>query len=142
MTAASVPSFEVRIEQGKVQEFARAIGASNEAFFGDRAVISPTFLTTARFFWQTPESTAAADHGLDQKRTLHAEQEYVFHGQPPRAGHALTASSRILERYEKQGRRGGTLTFVTTLMEFRDGAGNLVAEQRSTAVQTARPPKD
>lgn len=141
MTTA-VPSFEVPIEQGKIQEFASATGASDDTFFGERAVIPPTFLTTARFFWQSAESKAAADHGLDQQRTLHAEQEYVFHGEPPRAGQILTATSRILERYEKQGRRGGNLIFVTTVMEFRDGAGNLVAEQRSTAVQTARAPKD
>jgi hypothetical protein len=29
-----------------------------------------------------------------------------------------------------------------TVQEFRDDAGNLVAEMRSTAIETGRPPKE
>ena len=95
---------------------------------GDPADI---LLTTAGFFWQTAESKAA--HGLDPKRTLHAEQEYVFHGEPPRAGRVLTASAKVTDRYRKEGRRGGALTFVKIVTVFRDENGRLVAD-------SARPP--
>ncbi len=141
-TATTAPTFEVRVEQGKIREFARATMSSNPAYQQDNAVIPPTFLTTAGFFWQTAESKAAAAHGLDPRRTLHAEQEYVFHGELPRAGAVLTASSRVTDRYQKEGRRGGALTFVKIVTEFRDPAGRLVAEQRTTAVETAHAPKE
>ncbi|WP_227980405.1 FAS1-like dehydratase domain-containing protein [Nocardia spumae] len=137
-----VPTFEMSLERGKIGEFAKATMSENPAYWGKNPVIPPTFLTTAGFFWQTAESKAAGAHGLDPKRTLHAEQEYVFHGEPPRAGTELTAATRIADRFTKEGRRGGALTFVKIVTEFRDETGRLVAEQRTTAVETARAPKE
>lgn len=137
-----VPTFQVRVEEGKVREFARAALSTDPAYAEGSPVVPPTFLTTAGFFWQTPESKAGASHGLDPARTLHAQQEYVFHGEPPHGGQVLTASSRVVNRYRKQGRRGGSLTFVELVMEFRDESGTLVAEQRTTAVETAHAPKE
>lgn len=142
MSDQAMPTFEIRVEEGKIREFARATMSSNEAYQQSNPVIPPTFLTTAGFFWQTAESKAAAAHGLDPKRTLHAEQEYVFHGEPPRGGQVLTASTRVADRYQKEGRRGGALTFVKIVTEFRDESGRLVAEQRTTAVETAHAPKE
>ena len=43
------------------------------------------------------------------------------------------------EIYEKEGKRGGVMTFVVTVTEFRDPAGKLVAEARSTAIETGKP---
>jgi hydroxyacyl-ACP dehydratase HTD2-like protein with hotdog domain len=77
---------------------------------------------------------------MSPERGMHAEQEYVFHGPPPRAGTRLTCRSRIAEMYDKQGKRGGTLTFVVMVTEFRDASGKLVAEARMTAVETAQAP--
>ena len=142
MTDNTAPAFEVRVEHGKIREFARAAMSTDPAYQGADPVSPPTFLTTAGFFWQTAESKAAAVHGLDPQRTLHAEQEYIFHGEPPRAGQVLTVTARIADRFEKEGRRGGSLTFVKVVTEFRDADGTLVAEQRSTAVETAHAPKE
>ena len=75
------------------------------------------------------------------RRVLHGEEEYIFHGPPPRAGQTLTVEARLGERWEKEGKRGGTMRFARVINEFRDAAGNLVAEQRSVVVETARPPK-
>jgi N-terminal half of MaoC dehydratase len=131
--------FPVRIERGKIMEFAAATRAGDPAYWADEhPVIPPTFLTTT-MFWQE-WAGAAADPWraveLDQRRGLHAEQEYVFHGPPPRAGTTLTARSRIAEIYTKRGRRGGTLTFAVMVTEYRDEAGRLVAEARLTGVET------
>ncbi|WP_416063858.1 MaoC family dehydratase N-terminal domain-containing protein [Rhodococcus indonesiensis] len=141
-TESATPTFDIHIEYGKIREFARATMATDPAYAETDAVVPPTFLTTSGFFWQTAESKKNAAHHLDPQRTLHAQQEYVFHGEPPRAGQVLTASARVANRYEKQGRRGGSLTFVDMVIEFRDPNGRLVAEQRSTAVQTAHAPKE
>ena len=132
--------FQVPIERGKIAEFARAIHAEHPAYTGDAPVSPPTFLTTGTFFWE--EESPWPRVNMDQQRGLHAEQEYVFHGPPPRAGTTLTGRSEVTEMYEKEGRRGGTMTFVVMTTEFRDGEGNLVAEARMTGVETAKPPTE
>jgi len=124
--------FEMEIERGKVREFARAVFSAVPA----DGVIPPTFLTTA-FFWQHGDCDPWERVAMDQSRGLHAEQEYVFHGPPPRAGDRLTAQSKITEIYTKQSRGGGTLTFVIMVTEFRDMSGRLVAEARQTGVETS-----
>lgn len=135
--------FEVAIERGKVREFARATRSSHPEYFGDAPVVPPTFLTTM-FFWEEGVEGSNPWHHvkLDQKRGMHAEQEYVFFGPPPRAGTKLVAKSRIESVYEKEGRRGGKLTFAVMVTEFRDESGKLVAEARMTGVETAKPPSE
>jgi hypothetical protein len=135
--------FELAVERGKIYEFARATLAEHPDYFSEEPVSPPTFLTTM-FFWEAlvPESNPWSLVQMSQKRGMHAEQEYVFHGPPPRAGTVLQCQSRIEKIYEKQGRKGGTLTFVIMLTEFRDSDGNLVAEARLTGVETAKPPTE
>jgi hypothetical protein len=135
--------FEMVIERGKVREFACAVASSHPSYVrAERPTIPPTFLTTM-FFWEreVPGGNPWDRVKLDQQRGMHAEQEYVFHGPPPRAGTKLTCQSRIEDVYEKEGRRGGKLGFAVMVTEFRDESGRLVAEARMTGVETARPPE-
>lgn len=132
--------FEMDVERGKIREFARATYSSNPAYLdGEHPVVPPTFLTTATF-WQDGDTNPWSLVAMDQQRGLHAEQEFVFHGPPPRAGTRLQCRSRIAEIFEKEGRRGGTMTFAVMVTEFRDESGTIVAESRLTGVETARPP--
>jgi hypothetical protein len=136
--------FVIDVERGKLREYARAVRATHPEFLdGERPIATPTFLTTM-FFWETevPDANPWSALGMDQRRGMHAEQEYVFHGPPPRAGTRLYAQSRISEIFEKQGRRGGTLTFCVMVTEFRDGDGRLVAEAKLTGVETEKPPEE
>ncbi len=135
-------TFVLDVERGKVFEFARATLAGHPDFHsGEHPVAPPTFLTTT-LFWQelSPGANPWPAVELDQKRGMHAEQEFTFFGPPPRAGTRLFCRSRIEDVYDKQGRRGGTLTFAVMVTEFRDAAGTLVAEARMTGVETSRPP--
>jgi hypothetical protein len=135
--------FEMVIERGKVREFARAVRASHASYVKEEAaVVPPTFLTTM-FFWEREVENGNPWDAvkLDQTRGMHAEQEYIFHGPPPRAGTRLTCQSRIAEVYEKEGRRGGKLGFAVMITEFRDERGKLVAEARMTGVETAHAPE-
>lgn len=135
--------FELVVERGKIHEFARATHAKHPDYYTSEPVSPPTFLTTM-FFWEelVPDSNPWSLVQMSQKRGMHAEQEYVFHGPPPKAGTVLQCSSRIETIYEKQGRKGGTLTFAVMLTEFRDSSGKLVAEARLTGVETAKPPTE
>jgi N-terminal half of MaoC dehydratase len=136
--SAPGPSYEVHIERGKIREFAAAMQSDDPAYQGEHAVIPPTFLATAAL-WAPPG--ARVGHGFDRARLLHGEQEFVFHAPLPHAGQVLHASEHVADRYEKEGKRGGTMRFAVLVTEFRDDAGALVAESRSTLIERAAPPK-
>jgi hypothetical protein len=135
------PGFEMMVERGKVREFARATQSRHPEYLDDPAPpIPPTFLTSVSF-WQPPEANELwAKLGIDGHRLLHGEQEYEFFWQVPRAGTALVARTRVEEIYEKEGKRGGTMTFVVTVTDFHNTEGDLVAQARSTAIETGKPP--
>jgi hypothetical protein len=132
---------QIPIERGKIREFARSTMSENPDYVDSREPVAPpTFLTTLNF-WMRGTESPLAQVGLDLRRLLHGGQEYVFHGPPPRAGTELTAQTRVDQIYEKEGKRGGTMTFVETVTEFRDASGTLVAESRSTAIETGQAPQ-
>jgi hypothetical protein len=132
--------FEMLVERSKIREFARATKSQNPAYLEDPQPVSePTFLVNMTF-WTPPGSSVYSKVGLDMRRVLHGGQEFVFHGPPPRAGTKLTAQTKIEDIYEKEGKRGGTMTFVVGVTEFRDEQGNLVAESRGTTIETGRAP--
>ena len=133
-------SYELPVERGKVREFALATQATDPAYWSADPVIPPTFLTTARLVWEPPEEHPTSGLGFDPARILHGEEEFVFHGDLPRAGQTLTVTTRVDGTWEKEGRRGGRLRFARLVNEYRDAGGELVAEQRTTVVETGRPP--
>lgn len=136
-------AFSMTVERGKIREFARATGGSNDRYTNARdAPIPPTFLTSSTF-WQPPAAASIwKDVDIDLRRLLHGGQEYVFFGPPPAAGDELTVQSRIEDIFEKEGKRGGTMTFVVTVTDFKDPSGRLVVQARSTAIETGRAPTE
>ena len=126
--------WEVIVERGKIAEFADAMLCTDPAYRGPDAIIPPTFLTSGAR-WAPPGVRVAV--GFDRKRLLHGEQEYVFHGRLPSAGDVLTARERIVDRYSKPGKRGGEMRFATVVTEYRNAAGELVAEAKATFIETA-----
>lgn len=132
--------FTFPIERGKVREFARAVRAGDDDYVSDaQAFIPPTFLASARL-WQSQENTISP-HGADTSRLLHAEQEYVFPGIPPRVGDVLTGTARLERTYEKVGKRGGALKFAEVVTEFSNQEGEIVAISKTTTVVTERSPE-
>jgi N-terminal half of MaoC dehydratase len=133
-------TYELPIERGAIRHFARATMSSDPAYEGPAAIVPPTFLTTARLRWEPAGANPLDTLGFDRKRLLHAQEEYRFHGPLPVAGEMLTATARLVDQYERTGKRGGALRFAVVLTEYRDSEGVLRAEQRTTAVETSRPP--
>jgi hypothetical protein len=127
-------AWEVIVERGKIAEFAVATESDDPAYRGPDAIIPPTFLTTAAR-WAPPGVRVSV--GFDRKRLLHGEQEYIFHGVLPMAGDVLTARERIVDRFSKPGKRGGTMQFATVVTEYRGPDGTLVAEAKATFIETA-----
>ena len=130
--------FEMDIERGKIDEFARAVQATHPAHFEGREVVVPPTFLAVQFFW---EKRVKGGNPWDlvqmsEERGMHAEQEYVFHGPPPRAGDRLIATSKVTEMTEKTSRSGAVLVFVKMVTEFRDpDTDRLVAEAILTGVE-------
>lgn len=129
--------FELDVERGKIREFARATGSQNPDYLESEAPPMPATFLTTQFFWQTPTSNPWSKVEFSPKRGLHAEQEFTFHGPPPKAGTKLTGTSKVTNIFEKQSSRGGTMSFVEMVTEYRDASGTLVAESKMTGVETA-----
>jgi hypothetical protein len=127
------------IEWGKVREYARATGAARPVYLDDpRAPIPPTFLATVVLWMPIGETIRApevleacesAGIAADFGALLSLEQEYVFHGPPPRGGQTLHASEELQDITVKQGRQG-PMVMVRFAVSFRDAEGNLRAECR------------
>ena len=130
--------FTMALELGKVREFARATKSSHPDYLdGQSPPIPATFLQTS-VFWQGAGTSPWDGIDRNYERLLHGGQEFVFHGPPPTAGTVLTGQTRIDRVYEKAGKRGGTMTFTEVVTEYRDEAGELVAESRSTSIETSK----
>jgi acyl dehydratase len=139
------PEYQMDIERGKVRDFARAMNAPLPEFVDGRHPLIPaTFLITAAYGWgyslERPRGTAFEQIDHDLSVPLHAEESFTFHGALPRAGDRLLCRASLEKVWRKQGDRGGDLTFLTMLTEFRNQNGNLVAEERSTTVTTENAP--
>jgi hypothetical protein len=134
--------FQMVVERGKIREFARATKSSNPEYLEGEHPLSPVTFLSASGFWQDESNSPWGDGPRNYERILHGEQEFVFFGEPPRAGAILTGISRIDRIYEKAGRRGGAMNFTETVTEFRDETGKLVAESRSTVIETGQAPSE
>jgi peroxisomal enoyl-CoA hydratase 2 len=125
----------LRVELGKVREFARAVKDPNPVFFAeDAAPAPPTFLMTIAHWLGDLGKTRSAVK-LDYRRLLHGEQEFEY-VRPIRAGDVLTFRSRTKDVFEKAGKRGGKMLFIVGETEFRNQRGEVVAYMRNTAIET------
>lgn len=77
------------------------------------------------------------EEGSSLTRVLHGEQRFEYH-KPLRAGMRLTVTTRPGRRWEKEGRRGGTMRFSETISEYRDERGELVVTATSVGIVTGK----
>lgn len=136
------PPFEVRVEGTKIREFALALRDENPLHLDERSaaesrygalVAPPTF--TRNFWWEG--FGVHDDLGFGSESRLHGQQEFEYF-RPLKAGDRLTAIMRIADVYEKEGRRGGRMTFAVVETEFRDPEGDLVLIGRRTLIDAEK----
>ncbi|GEK81669.1 FAS1-like dehydratase domain-containing protein [Agrococcus baldri] len=128
-------SVEFPIERGAIQRFAAAAQSESADHQGERAIAPATFLMSLAQ-WMQPSDRV--DVGFERARLLHGSQEFHYLGTPPRAGDRLIAQERIADRFEKTGRKGGTMRFAVVETEFRHAdTDEIVARMRSTLIERA-----
>ena len=141
------PEYEMDVERGRIRDFAKAMSAPLPEFTTTRnPVIPATFLVTTPYTWgyslERPRGTIFSQIDHDLSVPLHAEEAFIFHREPPRAGDQFNCRAILEDVTSKSGGRGGDLTFLTMLTEYRNPAGELVVEQRSVTVTTGRSPTE
>jgi acyl dehydratase len=133
----------MRVEFGKIREFARAIKDDNPLYFDEEhakreagGVMPPPTFTMTQAFWD--DGRGRIDLGLDMRRVLHGEQEFEY-VKPIYAGDTLTAQGKIANVEKRPGKRGGEMTLVTMETEYKNQRGEVVLYSRSTIIETAKP---
>ena len=138
--------FDLPVDPEKVKEFAVAVGDNNPVFYDPDAarevglpgpIAPPTFTMTQIFQLSREERERRLGANLDYARVLHGEQEFVYKRLPV-AGEALTGTMRISKDFEKEGKRGGSMRFVTYETRFTDAGGDEVLTAYYTLIQTAK----
>ena len=140
--------FELPIERGKVREFALAIGEDNPLFLDVDAarqaglpdiIAPPTFTVTQIWIVSREERERRLGANLDYGRVLHGEQEFTYQRLPV-AGETLTCHMRISKDFTKEGKRGGSMRFVTYESKFTDAADQEVLTAFYTLIETGKDP--
>jgi len=132
----------MKIEAGKIREFAKAIKDRNPLYYDETVAKQeiggimppPTFLMTLAH-WDDGEGQPRVQ--LDTRRILHGEQEFEYF-KPIYVGDTLTAVTKVANIFEKQGGRGGTMTFVVMDTDFTNQKGEKVAVAHFTVIETGQ----
>ncbi len=140
--------FKLPVDREKVRDFALAVGEDNPILLDPEhalehglpnVIAPPTFTVTQIFQVPRDERERRLGANLDYARVLHGEQEFVYKRLPV-AGETLTGTMRISKDFEKEGKRGGTMRFVTYETIFTDENGDEVLTAYYTLLQTAKDP--
>lgn len=142
------PEFEILVERGKIREYVSVLGLEDPVHFDVQAakdagyddLLAPATFT--RQFWHENNENDPMQHlGYDPKRRLHGEQEFEYF-KPLTAGMKIIGKNVIISHKEKEGKRGGKMTFVVIETKFLDESGELIQIARRTLIETAAPPKN
>ncbi len=97
----------------------------------------PTFTQTQIFQVPRDEREQRLGANLNYERVLHGEQEYIYKRLPV-AGERLKGVMRIAKDFTKEGKRGGTMRFVTYETKFTDADGDEVMTALYTLLETSK----
>jgi N-terminal half of MaoC dehydratase len=134
MAGTKLLDFEFPVERGKIREFASAICDPNPIYkdldyarqHGFSDVLMPVTFP-ASFFFHLDSENAVLDMtlklGMNPATSVHGETEFIFN-RAVCAGETLRCELSIGNIYEKQGKRGGTMTFVEMECNFFDDSNH------------------
>jgi hypothetical protein len=159
--------YKFPVDLTTIMLFASALGETNRAYYDDEyaqkndlgGVIPPPTFAMAGSHWnpnaglrgvrqipappprpapkESEPSESKSGGGVDISRLLHGEQRFIYH-KPLHPGTVLAVTNKPGKRWEKQGKRGGTMQFSETITEYRDEAGELVITAVSVGIITGQ----
>lgn len=147
MAGTMIGEIEFPIERGKIMEFARAICDPNPIYY-DRAyargqgfadVIAPVTFPVASSLYMPSDNyilEASLKLGMDPAKSVHGTFE-VTYVRPVCAGETLRGEIVVGDIYEKEGQRGGKMTFVEMKQNYYDQANHLVVSVSNIFIERA-----
>ena len=152
MAENEVKTLTMTVERGKIAEFARAIRDDNPIYFDEKKARAagfagipapPTFfevwLRYLNFALAEDRPRARPREGTTRAAGFDGGRE-VEYFKPVLAGDTLTMTQRDAGSYQREGRRGGQLTFRVMECVFTNQRGEKVLVVRSTGVSTSQVP--
>jgi len=136
---------EFAVEAGTVEEFARALKDDNPAHRDadaaaaqgfDRIPAPLTFERVSSFPRYRAVEGRGIDIGFEQEYAIHGEQSYEIE-RPMQVGDVMTGETTLVDVYQREGNRGGTMTFAELETEYTDQDGETVMTATATAIETA-----
>jgi len=138
--------FALPVTEDRVRAFADAVGEDNQILLDGEAaqraglpniLAPPTFTVTQIFEVPREERERRLGANLNYERVLHGEQEFIYKRLPV-AGENLAGVMRIAKDFTKEGKRGGTMRFVTYETVFTDEEGAEVLTALYTLIETSK----
>ncbi len=127
------------IERSSIRRWAEAIGDNNPLYNdeeyarskGYRSIIAPPGFIAQYYF---PVSASGPHHGVTSpfSRNLNGGNEYEIM-KTVQAGDRITATSKVAELREREGRMGKML-FIIMETTYKNEAGEIVGKARSTGI--------
>lgn len=144
LPGTEIDSVRFPVDRSKLAELARAFGDHDAVWHDHEAAQAAGFAEIPVH----PTTTVIADHwraggasgvvdalGVDLKRLLHGEAVWEFLA-PLRAGAEITATQRVEDVTTREGKRGGTMTLIGLVTEYRGEDGQLLVRRRDTLIET------
>ena len=145
-----VKTLTMTVERGKIAEFARAIRDNNPIYFDETKARAagfagipapPTFYEVLlRFIDFGEDRPRARQRGGDTGGAGFDGGREIEYLKPILAGDTLTMTKRGAPSYEREGRRGGKLTFNVEQCDFTNQRGEKVLLMRNITVRTSQVP--
>lgn len=145
MAGKKLVDFELPVERGKIEEFAKSICDPNPVYvdrvhakkqgFND-VLAPPTFIMS--FPHHLPSENFVLEFfiklGLDVGKSVHGETEFIYE-RPVCAGENLRGECRVGEIFEKEGKRGGKMTMVELVIALFDETGQQVMTGKNLFIE-------
>lgn len=125
--------YRVEIEKGVIRRLAEAIGDRNPLWQDQEAektpykeIIAPPALCLSMMMYGFIPGVS-----VPLKRGLDAAHNWKFHA-PIRAGDIITVHSKIIDAYERQGKKFGTMVFLVFETNLTNQHGEKVCTHQGT----------
>lgn len=143
LVGLTIDTVEFPVEEGKIREFALAVGDGNPIYHsrdaaraaGHPAVPAPPTFAIVAAHWRD-QAAMVARLSLDIRRVVVGEVQWEYFT-PVYAGDRLAGARVVREVTERAGRRGGVMTLITLETALRNQRGEAAVSQRDLIIETA-----